>query len=156
MPILILYASYTGYTQEAATLLWQNLCGRFPHREFILLNVREADKKEVKKYSLIIFGASTWDDGLNPETKLFLEKLQSANLSGSRFALFGLGDRQFLVFCAALPIIEAQLKKQGATVLSPVFTFDNYQTGQDISKFIEWAELFLDAAELGHNTGQNL
>ncbi len=141
--ILILYATHTGYTQEVAELLHGQLLIAFPHLQFELSSVRDADEEIIKNFNLIIFGASTWDDGLNQETKIFLDKIKTADFSNQQFGLFGLGDSQFLVFCAAQPIIEQQLKKQGAIVLSPVFTFNNYQTGQDIVPLLDWAKLLI-------------
>jgi flavodoxin I len=138
--ILILYATYTGYTREVAGLLCHNLTKAFPGVKFALMNARDMDPSKFQNYRLVLFGASTWDDGLNPDTKDFLKRLERIELNGQSFALFGLGDRQFLVFCAALPIIEAKLKSLGANVLSPAFTFDNYQSGQDINQFIDWAK----------------
>ena len=128
-------------------MLYQNLSTAFPHLNFKLMNAREADEKTLKDFPLVIFGASTWDDGLNPDTKVFFEKIKDADLSKNKFALFGLGDSQFLVFCAAQPIIAEQLKKQGANLHSPVFTFNNYQTGYDLIKFFDWAKSFVTSGK---------
>ena len=132
MNILIVYATYSGGTQEASHIVEQTLKDK--GNLVIVKTPSETTVDEVIKNDLVIFGSPSWDiDGKSGQTHEefppFLEKLKNTNLENKPFAVFGLGDKSYEHFCGAVDILEQFVKdKKGKLVVESLringFFFD--------------------------------
>jgi flavodoxin I len=154
--ILIIYSTFTGNTQEAATIVHGKIKQELPQFNFILSNIRDVSTREIAEYPLVIFGTSTWEDDNSPDTEKFLNKLatDSPQFSNTTFALFGLGDSVYLNFCAAVPIVKQALEAHYATIYPHIFTIDGYPTETSIQDLLTWAKLFIQNNTI-KNSGKN-
>ncbi|UKI31169.1 MAG: flavodoxin domain-containing protein [Lentisphaeria bacterium] len=83
--ITVIYGSSTGNTEHAAQLIAGKLGGR-------AVNIRNASAADFQA-DLLILGTSTWGCGeLQDDWMNGVALLNSADLSGRKVALFGLGD----------------------------------------------------------------
>ena len=86
----IFYGSSTGQTEMVAEKLQQI----FGEQNAELINVDHAAKKDLEKYSYLIFGTPTWGVGeMQDDWEDFSEILEKTELKGKKIALFGLGDQ---------------------------------------------------------------
>lgn len=89
MKVGIFYGTTMGNTQSAA----QQIQAALGTDVAELFDVAGATMGEVEKFSNLIFGASTWGIGdIQEDFEMFLPQLASADLTGKKVALFGLGD----------------------------------------------------------------
>lgn len=87
----IVYGSSTGKTHYVAQALRDEL-GAWRTE---IVDVRHASSWDLKRFSTLILGTSTWDEGsLQADWQRFLSGLRRPGLDGKRVALFGLGDAQ--------------------------------------------------------------
>jgi MioC protein len=77
-------------------------------------------------YDLLIIVSSTYGHGEIPDNgQMLFESLSGADLSGKRFAVFGLGDRTYAdTFCAAGESWHQQLAASGAQPLVELMRHD--------------------------------
>lgn len=146
-PVAILYASLTFNTHDAATALHGMLMRKYPDRTFVLCNAAGATAESIREYSVFIFGMSTWDDGHNADTEAFMRSLSEArpDLSGTRWAIFGLGESSYPEFCASAYQTKDALGGYGAHIHEPVYTIDGYPTDELLEGLAEWSFQFLNA-----------
>ncbi len=145
--ILILYASQTGMTMDIATILHGRLVEAMPTNQFDLQNVRDIEPQQLTEYPLVVFGGSTWDHGINsPDGEEFLERLVNTkpDLSANQFALFGVGDSAYPEFCAALPLMQADIETCGGHVDKDFFTIDGFANEAIMTDLIAWATQFIE------------
>ena len=113
---IVVYGSTTGNTEELAGYIGRAvkesaIC------EVVIKIVTETDVNELNDYDLILLGSSTWGDGeLQDDFIDFYEEMKGLDLKGKKAASFGTGDSSWEQFCAAVDILEEQLKKCGAEV----------------------------------------
>lgn len=146
-PIIILYATATGMTQDVATRLQEQISRELPDHQFSLVNVRDITPSQLKEHKLILFGTSSWDHGIPcPDGEAFMHDLikERPDLTGVSFALFGLGDSAYEEFCGALPLIQEDLEDCGAYVDSTHFTIDGFANQKTIDELVAWATRFLN------------
>jgi flavodoxin I len=144
--ILILYGSLTGNTQAVAIALRNALTKVLNEYQFDLINIHELQIAQILKYEFVIFGTSTWDDGINnPDVSNFLISSADINpdFSNITFALFCLGDSLYPYFCSALEILKPALEKQNGKVYEELFTIDGYPTDQSAVDLFAWASSFI-------------
>ena len=114
--VIVVYGSTTGNTEELAGYIGiavkeTSIC------DVVIKNVTETDVSELNDYDLILLGSSTWGDGELQEDFIDLyEEMKGLDLKGKKAAAFGTGDSSWEQFCAAVDILEDQLKKCGAEV----------------------------------------
>ncbi len=139
--VLITYATMTGNSQIAATALQDFLKSVKPDLHFTLKNIRDIPIADLYSYSTIIFGISTWEFDLNPDSEDFIGELKKLkpNLKTTTWALFGLGDSQYEKFCPALPIVKQVLQDMGASIHTPTFTVDGYPHSEKLEQLFDWA-----------------
>lgn len=145
MKILILYGSITGNTEATAAALFESLSNGHPEHSFELLNLNITEPEQLAAYDAVIFGTSTWDENSNPDTEDFLIKVETAapDFAGKAFALFGLGDSAYPIFCGALPLARAVFEKHGGRVFAEFFTIDGFPPEQVLVQLVKWAEKFV-------------
>jgi flavodoxin I len=91
MRIGIFYGSSTGDTERIALLIQKKI----GFEKVILHNIIESKADDLKNYSFLIFGISTWGIGrMQEDWEVFLPVLKSVELPGKKVALFGLGDQE--------------------------------------------------------------
>jgi flavodoxin I len=91
----LFYGPVSGSTERIAEKIW-NLIGK---EKCDLLKVRDSKKEDLARYDSIIFGistigAETWDaEAVKSGWFTFIHELTDADLTGKKFAIFGLGDQ---------------------------------------------------------------
>lgn len=144
MRILIVYATYSGSTLLAAEEMARVL-GKI--HEVKLINVMNVDPNELSPYDVIILGSCTWmhekkDGQLHIGFIRFSEQLKGRSYPGKRFAVYGLGDSNFLHFCEATRYLDALVRSvQGTEVVNPLRINRFYFNEDENRKRIrEWTE----------------
>ncbi len=96
------------------------------------VNAEELDKELIEKYDNFILSAPTWFDGELPNYwDEFVPDLEEMDLSGKKFAVFGLGDQKEYPenFCDAIGILVEILEQCGGVVVGHVpvegYTFES-------------------------------
>lgn len=109
MKIIIVFGSTLGKTMRLAVLAGTIL--RDKGYDVKVKDVRDSTIDELKNFDLIIFGCSTWDDGmLQFDFREFNNQLMHSNLQNLKFAVFGLGGHKYRHFCTAPDIIASSIK----------------------------------------------
>jgi len=151
--VLVLYGSETGNSEGVA----RNLAKDLSKRGVGKVKCMEADKMDVEELpnaKWLIVVISTAGQGDFPEnSKEFWDGLcQSSRasdfLSGINFAVFGLGDSSYPMFCKAAIYLDNRLKELGATR----FLARGVGNDQDEERFEtglnEWLPLMWDVLQL--------
>lgn len=124
----IFYGSDTGSTEEIAKVLGKKL-----NASSDVFDVSKADAAQLGNYDVLFLGSSTQGYGdLQDDWDSFIDKLKTADLSGKKVAVFGLGDSSSYsdTFCDAIGVIAKAAKEAGATLIgdkvnSADYTFDD-------------------------------
>ena len=120
----IFFGTDTGHTRRIAKLIAKQL-GDIADPP---LNINRVGIAELLAYDALILGTPTLGDGELPglesgcQTTSWLEfmpQLATADLSGKRIALFGLGDQEKYpdAFCDAIALLYDAVTERGATVV---------------------------------------
>ncbi|TYP73385.1 flavodoxin [Paenibacillus methanolicus] len=121
--ILVVYASLTGNTEEAAEII--AAAAREAGADTVLKEAFDANAEELLQYDGIIIGAYTWGDGELPDEFLdFYEGMERLDLTGKKAAVFGSGDTSYAIYCGAVDTIENKLKELGAEVACESLKFE--------------------------------
>ena len=96
------------------------------------INAEELEKSVLEKYDNFILSAPTWFDGELPNYwDEFVPDLEEMDLSGKKFAVFGLGDQKEYPenFCDAIGILVDIIEQCGGKVVGQVpvegYTFES-------------------------------
>lgn len=109
MKILIVFGSLLGKTKRLAVLAGTEL--RKKGYDIKVKDVLDTSINELEYFDLVIFGCSTWDDGmLQIDFREFDKQLMKQSFSGKKFAIFGLGGHKYPHFCTAPDIIASSVK----------------------------------------------
>ncbi len=116
---LIVYGSTTGNTEFVASHIEKLL-----EQEGYNVTNQSADAVSASglcdKYSLILFGCSTWGDEeieLQDDFIPLFDEFDSIGAQGKKTAVFGCGDSSYTYFCGAVDAIEQKLNAMGAEVI---------------------------------------
>ncbi|MFC4104213.1 flavodoxin [Paenibacillus xanthanilyticus] len=121
--ILVVYASLTGNTEEAAEVI--AAAAREAGADTVLKEAFDANAEELLQYDGIIIGAYTWGDGELPDEFLdFYDGMAGLDLTGKKAAVFGSGDTSYPIYCGAVDTIENKLKELGAEVVCESLKFE--------------------------------
>ncbi|MEN9352898.1 MAG: hypothetical protein RL318_223 [Fibrobacterota bacterium] len=128
----VLYASQSGNAETAAHALGERLRGADAGEGHVwAVAVDSMDSFASLDWSAethLALVSSTWGDGELPDNGktfgAFLDSEAAASLSGLRFAVLGLGDRNYARFCAAAVRLDARLEAVGAKRFLPLETLD--------------------------------
>lgn len=122
---LIIYGTETGNSKKIASQLLANFKKNKIQAKAV--DVFQYDLAKLEKESLVLFVMSTQGEGEFPQNAIaFYEKLKASdvNLSKVSFAVFGLGDSSYPLFCNAGILLDDVLKEKGAKQLLPLVTAD--------------------------------
>lgn len=122
---LIVYGTETGNSKKVAS----NLLASFKKDKIQAkaVDVFQYDISKLEKESLVLFVMSTQGEGEFPQNAVaFYEKLKAseANLSKVSFAVLGLGDSSYPLFCNAGVLLDELLAEKGAKRLLPLVKAD--------------------------------
>ena len=120
MVVKIVYGTDNGATKSVASRIAKRMDGT-------AINITDATASDFERCDLLILGVPTYGEGeLQADWEDNLEKLKTANISGKRVALFGLGDQETYPdsFVDALGILYDEVLEQGADVVGFTETAD--------------------------------
>lgn len=146
MKVFIVYATYSGGTRIAATIVEDVLKKNY---EVTLRSVHDLDPKEVSDYDFIIFGSNSWfeqkEEGqMNSGYHMLKEKLQPDCWQGKRFAIFALGDSNLYhnTFCKSADHLEKLIREFGGEAVVPPLKVDRFYFHEEENekKIRAWAE----------------
>lgn len=129
MNILIVYATNSGSTYLIADHLRQQL-EQHSH-QITLKNVIEIAPQDLLNYDVVFLGSNSWDferkEGQPHHA--FVQFIQQANelrLDNHKYAIFGCGDRSYMIFCGALQVISEFVTSHGGTILHEPLRIDRF------------------------------
>lgn len=131
-PVLILYCSKRGSTQEAALILAE--CLDQLSLPVCVHDAVSTDPAGLSAYPVIVLGTySYWADGQFPDELLpFIGGLVQQDLSGCAYAVFGSGDSKYPNFCGAVDRADAAFRRTGAIPLQAGIKFNGNPSDQTI------------------------
>ncbi len=139
--VLILVGTQTGNSEVVADALADALgdLGFAVH----LLDMAEAYPEMLADYHQLIAVTCTWSEGTFPDNAVdFVESLAAVapDLSGLRFGVCGLGDRDYDPYyqTAAEALVDL-LRRSGATEAQPLHDIDGGPTEADVEGAVAWA-----------------
>lgn len=139
--VLLVYASLTGNTEEMTDLVEEGVAS-----EGVTVDkkdVFEVDINMIQEYDNIMFGVYTWGDGALPDDFLDLyDDMETIDLSGKNFAVFGTGDTAYDIFCGAVDLLEEVIKEQGGTLQLEGLKVENFPEGEDKDRSIKFGAEF--------------
>ena len=131
----IIFGSSMGNTEDAAKLISEKL-----GIENELKNVADIAPADLNKYTALIIGSSTWNDGeLQDDWAGF--DFSALDVAGKTVAIFGMGDSSSYsdAYCNAMRELYDNFKKAGANIVGAVPT-DGYEfdssKAKDGSEFV--------------------
>lgn len=122
---LIIYGTETGNSKKVAIQLLSNFKKNKIQAKAI--DVFQYDTAKLDKENLILFVISTQGEGEFPQNALaFYDYLKAANinLNNLSFAVLGLGDTSYPLFCNAGVLLDEVLVEKGAKRLLPLAKAD--------------------------------
>lgn len=120
--ITIFYATQTGNAEECAEWLSENL----KNRGLICRTINLADfhASKLREENIALFVVSTFGEGDPPDDALAfhesLAELKPGDLTGLSYAVFALGDIDYVLFCGFGNICDQLLTESGAHQLLEV------------------------------------
>lgn len=122
---LIIYGTETGNSKKVASSLLASF--KKDKIQAKAVDVFQFDASKLEKENLVLFVMSTQGEGEFPQNAVaFYEKLKAseANLSKVSFAVLGLGDSSYPLFCNAGLLLDEVLAEKGAKRLLPLVKAD--------------------------------
>ncbi len=122
---LIVYGTETGNAKKIASQLLTNFKKNKIQAKSI--DIFQFDVSKLEKETLVLFIVSTQGEGEFPQNAVgFYEKLKASetNLSQLNFAILGLGDTSYPLFCNAGVLLDEVLEEKGAKRLLPLVKAD--------------------------------
>lgn len=124
----IIYSYHTHKSKKVA----QKIIEAWGEGEIEPVNAEELSGEILKKYDYFILSAPTWFDGELPNYwDEFVPELEEMDLSGKKFAIFGLGDQKEYPenFCDAIGILAGIIEDCGGKLAGSVpaegYTFEH-------------------------------
>jgi len=122
---IIIYGTETGNSKKVASGLLANFKKNKIQAKAI--DVFQYDLAKLAKEDIVLFVMSTQGEGEFPQNAVaFYDALQAsdAHFSQLRYAVFGLGDSSYPLFCNAGLLLDELLEKKGAVRLLPLVKSD--------------------------------
>ena len=122
---LIIYGTETGNSKKVASQLLANFKKNKIQAKSV--DVFQFDVAKLEKETLVLFVMSTQGEGEFPQNAIaFYENLKAAdvNLNKVSYAVLGLGDTSYPLFCNAGVLLDEVLAEKGAQRLLPLVKAD--------------------------------
>jgi flavodoxin I len=145
MKLLILYATYSGSTQQASQIVKDTLLSK--GHEVVLKLTADTKPAELSEYDGIILCTPTWDydgkEGMPHEDYMtFMEACAGSVWPGKSFAILGLGDSSYSHFCGSVDHLEEFVKKVQGTLIHDSLRIDGFFFDQETNttRIRDWSE----------------
>ncbi len=119
--IAILYGSTSNNTENIAEVIAKKLTDH----EVDIFNVADISADDIKNYTNLILGTSTWGLGdLQDDWDSFLSDFSKMDFTGKKIALFGLGDSMSYpdTFVDGMGTIYNEIADKGSVIIGQVDT----------------------------------
>lgn len=129
-PILIVYASQTGYAEQLATQTQTSL--QQGGMQTQLCNISQLTAEALQQAHKILFLVSTTGEGDAPDSAAKFTRTvmgQTIKLTQLHYAVLALGDRNYQAYCAFGHQLDHWLHQQGAQTLFDTVEVDNGDDG---------------------------
>lgn len=144
MNALIVYASMTGNTAEAADVIAESLEDQDIDVEVV--EALDAAGEDFLDYDLCFVGTYTYGSNIPDDLMDLYDDLEAIDLSGKVFATFGSGDHEYEDFCQSVFDFDARLEETGATRGSEPVTVELEVTKEDIEPLEALADHSIEQA----------
>lgn len=144
MNILLVFATNSGGTAAAATMIADQLTGK--KHAVTIKDAKDTGPANIIAAPFVILGSPSWDyNGMEgqplPEMAEFIDRCKDIQLEGKPFAVFGLGDSSYTYFCGAVTYLEAFIKRAKGTLVLPSLKVDGFYMRQEAGEQItKWAD----------------
>lgn len=143
MDVLLVYATNSGGTAQAATMIADTLRGK--GHTVSVKEAKDAEPADLTGAPLVILGSPSWDyndmEGQPlPEMVELIDRCKDISLEGKPCAAFGLGDSNYTYFCGAVTYLEAFVKRAKGTLVVPSLKVDGFYMHPETEDTItKWA-----------------
>lgn len=133
MNILLVYATNSGTTMMTAQTISDKLTSS--GHTITMKQVMDTAPEDIIAAQAVIFGSPSWDyegkEGMPHEDYMqLMEKLQTLDMQGKSFAVFGLGDSSYTHFCGAVDHLEELVKTMKGKLVVPSLRIDKFFSDQ--------------------------
>lgn len=146
MNVLIVYATYSGGTEQGAQIIAEVL-----KEKKYSVNVKRADAAsadEFKNYDLVVLGSPSWLDldykNGRPHQYMIelMEKAVEVKTLGTKYAVFGMGDTNYAWFCGAVDYLQGFVKQLGGQLVTESLRIDGFYFDEERNreKVAIWAK----------------
>ena len=143
--VLIVFATLTGNTETVATHLYESFINDQSsnlkdHIELEIKDLFDVETGEFSDYDLVVFGTSTWGEGeMNPVAEEFFMDIDSIKFKkGTKFALFGLGESHYEIFCSAVHETAKIFRELKANIVGEIYEIDGYPDDEILESTYKW------------------
>lgn len=144
MKICILYGTESGNSELVATDLSESL---EEHHDVVLEDLADVDVASLDPAALHLVICSTHGEGDPPQSAVpFLERAKAAriDLTGIRYAMFGLGDSTYVNYSRGSEHVDALLEGSGAERIGEYGRHDAASRDDASELAHEWARSVLE------------
>ncbi|MFA4872343.1 MAG: flavodoxin family protein [Patescibacteria group bacterium] len=139
MKILLLYATNSGNTYYVAERIASAL--RQDGVALDMVSAGDAAPDIFTEFDAVVLGSCTWnrhtatakfEEGqLQDQMQKLVDALKGRKFDNKKFAVFGLGDANYMRFCAAADHLERFVKEAEGNLLVPSLRIDSFPQTQD-------------------------
>jgi flavodoxin len=145
MNVLLVYATNSGGTETAVNTV-ADILGKAAHQTTVK-HVTQATPEDFTAFDCVVLASPSWDfenkEGQPHEDFFpFMEKLKDKTFEGKKFAVLGLGDSSYTIFCGAVGHLEELVKNLKGTLVIPSLKIDKfyYEQEKNTQLINAWAE----------------
>lgn len=148
---LIVYASWTGNTEEIAEILAEKL--EALDVEIELLECHQVDAVDFQNYDIAIVATYTYGSqgSLPEEIEDFYYDLSDVDLNGKIYGVLGSGEEIYGFFCKSVDDFDKQFQKTGATKGAAPLKIEFNAKPKDIERIEAFAKELVDSYKLSCN-----
>lgn len=144
MKILISFATNSGATQQASQIAADALTAG--GHAVDIKHAKETTPEDITGHDAVVLATPSWDyadkEGMPHEDMMALmTKLENNSYVGKSFAILGLGDSSYTVFCGAVEHLENFVKKiKGKFSVQALRVDGFYYKPENTDNVKKWAE----------------
>lgn len=145
---LIVYATWTGHTEEIATFLFESF--KRLNVEVELLECQQVNASRFLENDICVVATYTFGSAgeLPDEMYGFYDELAEINLEGKVYGVLGSGDLYYDWYCKAVDDFDVQFQKTGAVKGAENLKIDTSANEEDKLRIDEFAKELLKKLEL--------